>query len=144
MQIGVSREEFEVHLQSAKHQRNKNVRDLSSLSSSAETVFSAPTTSIETYKIYDDGQKCDENHNRLSDTVNDKVDNATLSTNGEITSNSTTNSPKREDTTNNMANGNSLAVPNGTDCILEESYAFIETNIPFADPVVSGNSRSYV
>lgn len=139
MQIGVSREEFEVHLQSVKHQRNKHVRDLSSLSSSAETVFSAPSVSPETNDDFHDGEpKCDENHNGLSSAKNDYDEDSLPTTFDQHDCIPVAHASRRDETTKNVAIDSLFSMSNCTERILEESVAFIETNIPFADPVISG------
>lgn len=135
MQIGVTKEEFEVHLQSVKHQRNKDIRDLSSLSSSAETVFSAPSQPLETINNFQ--RKCDENHNGLlSDAANDNDEGTCQSTalsENNIISVMRTTSKRNDDVLKNTTINGLLL-----ERILEETVAFIETNIPFADPVNSG------
>lgn len=145
MQIGVSKEEFEVHLESIKHQRNINLRALSSLSSSAETVFSVPSATFDTSQP---NFECNEepngyvNHNGLSNSSNASVEStlSTLSRNNHNSNNtiSVTISNKRDVPTNRISIDDLLAMTNGTDHIPEESVAFIETNIPFGDPVISG------
>lgn len=138
MQIGLSKEEFEVHLQSVKHQHNKDIRDLSSLSSSAETVFSVPSQPHETINNFQ--RKCDENHNNglLSNATNDNNNDdgtcqSTIFNENNIISVMTTTS-KRDDDVVKTTTINGLLLER----IQEESVAFIETNIPFADPVNSG------
>lgn len=138
MQIGVSREEFEVHLQSAKHQRNKNARDLSSLSSSAETVFSAPSVSPESKDDFRNGEaKCNENHNGLSGAMNEN-DEDCMPMLGQHEFISVAHASRMDEATKSAAIDSLFSMSNCTERILEESVAFIETNIPFADPVISG------
>lgn len=134
MQIGVSKEEFEVHLQSVKHMRNRSVRALSSLSSSAETVFNAPSVSLANNNR--DCLKCDENHNSLSNIANGGVDHF------QSRHDETMNDPMTDSVTStDMAAEDFLNDTDGADNIHEESGAYIETNIPFADPVIVGNSH---
>lgn len=141
MQIGVSKEEFEVHLQSAKHQRNKNLRELSSLSSSAETVFSVPPVSLETNGNRDTERTHAPNHNGVLTIANHNLG-STLSMHSRSSNISATNSQNSDYNTKRIviSNQHLLAMPSESEIILEESVAFIETNIPFADPVVyAGN-----
>lgn len=141
MQIGVSKEEFEVHLLSAKHQRNINARDLSSLSSSAETVFSVPSASPETNSECEERGKCVVNQcrNGVPDAPNNSDVESTRSGRSQDNTIAVTDSPRRNKVAKNMSIDRLVyAMSNCSQRIPEESVAFIETNIPFADPVISG------
>lgn len=139
MQIGVSKEEFEVHLQSAKHQRNINVRDLSSLSSSATTVFSLPIMSPKTNGECGVEKIGVVNQNGAADSPNDSDVESTRSGCSQNNVIAAMDSPRRNIVVKNMSiDGLLLAMSDCSQRIPEESVAFIETNIPFADPVISG------
>lgn len=141
MQIGVSKEEFEVHLLSAKHQRNINARDLSSLSSSAETVFSVPSVSLETNGECEERGKCVENQcrNGVPDApINSDVGSTRSARSQDHTIAVTDSSRRNKFAKNASIDGLVYTMTNCSQRIPEESVAFIETNIPFADPVISG------